>query len=104
MVNSSKRKVLRTLAALPLLAAPLPQSGGLTMPSLSQRAAALVWRLQLSGHQRVANPVSRLQREFRLGYTHACYLAHQLVNDGIWTLTIDRDGTRHALFGTQGQA
>lgn len=112
-MNSSNHKLLRSLAAMPRLTAPLSDGvasarlthqRALASPSLPQRAADLVWCSRLRGQQCLANPVSRPQPEFRLGYTHACYLAHHLAHDGIWTLAIRRDGTRLARFGTQGQA
>jgi hypothetical protein len=113
MVNSSKRKLLRSLAAMPLLAAPVPHGADPTRlahqlahprPSLYLPAADLARRLHMSGQHSLTNPVSRLQREFCLGYSHACYLAHQLAEDGVWALAIDQDGARHALFRPQGQA
>lgn len=88
MVNSSKRRLLLCLAAAPLLALP--------SPSLYLRATDLIQRLRRNGQRSLVNPVSRLQREFRLGYGNACFLAARLARDGQWTLAVDKDGVRHA--------
>ncbi|MYN45909.1 hypothetical protein GTP23_12710 [Pseudoduganella sp. FT93W] len=60
-------------------------------------AVALITRLYEMGTLRVYNPVSRLQREFRLGYRSACLLARLLDTEGYWRRTIDLDGTHIAI-------
>lgn len=45
----------------------------------------------------VKNPISRLQRQFRLGYRSASLLASLLEQSGHWQRAIDTDGTHFAL-------
>lgn len=44
----------------------------------------------------LVHPVSRLQREFGLGYARACALADHLAQRGEWTVDYDEGGTRCA--------
>ncbi len=48
------------------------------------------------GHTIVPFPVSRLQRQFALGYSYTCTLAELLVESGQWTIAFTADGSRYA--------
>jgi hypothetical protein len=52
--------------------------------------------LRSRGQTHLFYPVSRLQREFRLGYVRACALADLLAHRGEWTIRFSTDGTRYA--------
>jgi DNA segregation ATPase FtsK/SpoIIIE-like protein len=59
-------------------------------------ASEFVDRLRGRGTSVLVHPVSRLQREFGLGYARACALAERLAQRGEWTVAYDDHGTRHA--------
>lgn len=61
-------------------------------------AEATQWvdRLRGRGTGILVYPVSRLQREFGLGYARACALADSLAQRGEWTIAYDDSGTRYA--------
>lgn len=63
---------------------------------LIDRAMAFLSRRYAHGEQVFAFPVSRLQREFRLGYRKACALAEALHATGSWRLRTRPNGTRYA--------
>lgn len=82
--------------------APVPVAGA--TPNVPETAAdpllpeASQWvdRLRGRGTGILVHPVSRLQREFGLGYSRACALAECLAQRGEWTIAYDDTGTRHA--------
>ena len=59
---------------------------------------ARVWIARLRQQQInvLAGPISRLQREFRLGYGRACALAQCLEQHGEWSLFVNGAGARSA--------
>jgi hypothetical protein len=63
---------------------------------LPEPAVAWIGRLRSRGQTHLFYPVSRLQREFRLGYVRACALADLLAHRGEWTIRFSTDGTRYA--------
>jgi hypothetical protein len=81
--------------------APVPVAGA--TPNVPETAAdpllpeASQWvhRLRGRGTGILVHPVSRLQREFGLGYSRACALAECLAQRGEWTIAYDDTGTRH---------
>lgn len=48
------------------------------------------------GEEILEGPVSRLQREFRIGYSRACALAEALALDKYWRIELAEDGRRYA--------
>ncbi|WP_312548727.1 hypothetical protein [Massilia sp.] len=64
---------------------------------LLQRATEWIGQLRQRGQATVLYPVSRLQREFRIGYMRTCTLANALAQRGEWTIASTDDGTRYAL-------
>ena len=62
----------------------------------AEPALAWIGRLRNRGQTHLFYPVSRLQREFRLGYGRACALADLLAQRGEWTIGYSTDGTRYA--------
>jgi DNA segregation ATPase FtsK/SpoIIIE-like protein len=63
---------------------------------LLPEARQWVDRLRGRGTTVLVYPVSRLQREFRLGYARACALADCLAQRGEWTVAYDGGGTHYA--------
>ena len=63
---------------------------------LLPEASQWVDRQRGRGRTILVHPVSRLQREFGLGYARACALAACLAQRGEWTVAHDDNGTRHA--------
>lgn len=63
---------------------------------LPESTLAWIGRLRNRGQTHLFYPVSRLQREFRLGYGQACALADLLAQRGEWTIRYSTDGTRYA--------
>lgn len=63
---------------------------------LLREASQWVDRQRGRGTTILVHPVSRLQREFGLGYARACALADHLAQRGEWTVDYDEDGTRYA--------
>lgn len=60
--------------------------------------AAAVWieRLRDQGEDILLYPISRLQREFRIGYSRTCVLMEALTLDKHWIIAFAEDGTRYA--------
>jgi hypothetical protein len=58
----------------------------------------IAWLGQLRRHGQIhlLHPVSRLQREFLIGYNRTCALADSLARCGEWTIAFSADGTRYA--------
>lgn len=81
---------------------PFPSQGdassarGAAEDPLLAQAVGLIDRLRGRGTTVLAYPVSRLQREFSLGYSRACALADQLAQRGEWTIGYSDDGVRYA--------
>ncbi|TQK03457.1 hypothetical protein [Herbaspirillum sp. SJZ107] len=71
------------------------RQAGAAEPLLEQ-AVAWVGELRQHGQIHLLHPVSRLQREFRIGYNRTCALAHSLAQRGEWTIAFSADGTRYA--------
>ncbi len=67
-----------------------------TLASDLEQATAWIARLRHQQINLLAGPVSRLQREFRLGYGRACALAQRLEQHGEWTIFADGAGARSA--------
>jgi hypothetical protein len=74
----------------------LPPSGEAGEDPLLPEARQWVDRLRGRGTTKLMYPVSRLQREFRIGYTRTCALADCLAQHGEWTIAYDENGTRYA--------
>lgn len=68
---------------------------GAAAPLLAQ-AGAWIGQLRGAGEEVLLYPVSRLQRQFRLGYSRSCALAQALAQRGEWTIGFTEDGTRYA--------
>ncbi len=64
---------------------------------LLHRATEWIDQLRQRGQTTVLYPVSRLQREFLIGYMRTCALADALAQRGEWTILFMSDGTRYAL-------
>jgi len=115
-VNSLIRRKLLGSGALAGLALPLPRptpqhsgtvaGGPAVFPDLQAGESgddrllpdAMQWVDRLRGHgtAMLVYPVSRLQREFMLGYSRACALAGCLAQRGKWAIACDAAGTRFA--------
>jgi hypothetical protein len=65
---------------------------------LLPEATQWVDRLRGRGTGMLVHPVSRLQREFGLGYARACALAECLAQRGEWTIAFDDGGTATPAF------
>lgn len=63
---------------------------------LLPQAMAWIERLRGRGEDILPYPVSRLQREFRTGYSRAQALVDALVQRGEWSIAFAEDGTRYA--------
>lgn len=63
---------------------------------LLERAGKWTNGLRSRGQKIVPYPVSRLQREFRIGYNRTCALAETLAQQREWTIAYMNDGTRYA--------
>lgn len=68
---------------------------GATDPLLPQ-AAAWIEQLRCSGQLTLLYPISRLQREFRIGYSRTCALVDALAQCGEWVIAFAADGSRYA--------
>jgi len=68
---------------------------GAADPLLPQ-AAAWVEALRAQGEEILLYPISRLQREFRIGYSRSCALVEVLALDKYWTIAVAEDGSRYA--------
>jgi DNA segregation ATPase FtsK/SpoIIIE-like protein len=79
-----------------------PAAGiGAADPLLPQ-AAAWIARLRDSGQDVVLYPISRLQREFRIGYSRTCALVDALAFENHWIIAFAEDGTRYARLPSGG--
>ncbi|MGJ7917816.1 hypothetical protein ACI48D_20345 [Massilia sp. LXY-6] len=78
-------------------------AGGAAEPLLEQ-ALAWVDQLRQRGQTHLFYPVSRLQREFLIGYGRTCALADSLAQRGEWTIGFSGDGTRYARIHARAQA
>jgi len=65
------------------------------IPCIPQ-ACAWIGALRESGDTVLPYPISRLQRQFRIGYGRSCALVHALAQRGEWRIVFDEDGTRFA--------
>jgi DNA segregation ATPase FtsK/SpoIIIE-like protein len=63
---------------------------------LLPKAAAWVAQQRESGEDILLYPISRLQREFRIGYSRTCALVEALALDAHWIIEFAEDGTRYA--------
>jgi DNA segregation ATPase FtsK/SpoIIIE-like protein len=70
---------------------------------LLPRAIAWVEQQRCSGEDILLYPISRLQREFRTGYSRTCALAEALALDAHWVIDFLEDGTRYACLRTGAQ-
>lgn len=70
-------------------------SSDVTEPLLGP-AIAWVSQLRQSGVTELLYPVSRLQRQFLIGYDRTCRLADSLAERAEWTIDFSADGTRYA--------
>ncbi|KFI08310.1 hypothetical protein [Massilia sp. BSC265] len=68
---------------------------GAVDPLLAQ-ACAWIGQLRCAGEEILLYPVSRLQRQFRVGYSRSCALAQALARRGEWVIGFTEDGTRFA--------
>jgi hypothetical protein len=75
---------------------PADQGEAPLLASDLEQATAWIARLRQQQITVLAGPVSRLQREFRLGYGRACALAQCLEQHGEWTIFVDGAGARSA--------
>jgi len=73
----------------------LDGAGGAADPLLPE-AAAWVEQLRAQGEDIVLYPISRLQRQFRIGYSRTCALVEALALDQCWRIEFAEDGTRYA--------
>jgi DNA segregation ATPase FtsK/SpoIIIE-like protein len=118
MVQHKRRKLLWLPAAAVLTLLVLPRAGAVrahlqTAPQtgasaaddpLLDAAAAWVDHLRQRGQTHLFYPVSRLQREFRIGYGRTCALVDSLARRGDWTIGFSGDGTRYARIHSRGPA
>lgn len=105
-MNRDKRRKLLRLAAgaaagMLLLEAPAAHAAGAARgtpaaAALLDQASAWIDRLRAQGQRRLLYPISRTQREFRIGYGASCTLVEQLAQHGEWTIRYMGDGTRYA--------
>jgi hypothetical protein len=122
-MNSSKRRKLLAMLASTLVASALPCARAARAPArpgnaaqaqpacaagqtahidtgadalLLQRATEWVDGLRIRGQTILPYPVSRLQREFLIGYNRTWALAETLARQGEWTIAYMGDGTRYA--------
>ena len=63
---------------------------------LFSEAAAWVERLRDQGDDVLLYPISRLQRQFRIGYSRTCALVEALALDKYWIIEFAEDGSRYA--------
>jgi DNA segregation ATPase FtsK/SpoIIIE-like protein len=106
----TRRRFLATIGGVAvLMSGPVPLlriAGGMNGPAVYdeepffasdlEQVTAWIARLRQQQINVLAGPVSRLQREFRLGYRRACALAQRLEQHGEWTIFFDGAGARSA--------
>ena len=73
-----------------------PETSPAAEDPLLHDAAAWIDQLGQSGQTVLPYPVSRLQREFHIGYMRTCALADALAARGKWTVGFASDGVRYA--------
>lgn len=73
-----------------------PDTNLTAVDPLLHSAAAWIDQLRQRGQTLLPYPVSRLQREFHIGYTRTCALADTLAARGEWTVGFGSDGVRYA--------
>ena len=59
-------------------------------------AACWIESLSSQGEEVVLNPISRLQRQFRIGYSRTCALVDALARGQHWRIESGADGARSA--------
>jgi len=74
---------------------------GAADPLLAQ-ACAWARQLRAAGEEVLLYPVSRLQRQFRLGYSRSFALVEALARRGEWAVGYGDDGTRYARLAAGG--
>lgn len=118
MVQDKRRTLLRLSAAAVVTLLVLPRTGAAPAhlqfaPQIDESAgadplldAAAAWveRLRQRGQTHLFYPVSRLQREFRIGYSRTCALVDSLARRGEWTVGFSGDGTRYARIHSRERA
>lgn len=73
---------------------------GAADPLLPQACAWIAERRE-AGEDILLYPISRLQRQFRLGYSRSCALVEALAQRGEWRIAFAADGTRFARLGPE---
>lgn len=68
---------------------------GAAAPLLPE-AARWIEGLRSQGEEVVLYPISRLQRQFRIGYSRTCALVDALAHERHWRIEFGEDGTRSA--------
>lgn len=74
---------------------PPSEASGAADPLFPQ-AAAWVEQLRAEGESILLYPISRLQRQFRIGYSRTCALVEALALDQYWRIEFAEDGSRYA--------
>lgn len=100
MNRDKRRKLLRLAAGAVAAGMLLPQAraarGTPAAATLLDQASAWIDGLRAQGQRQLLYPISRTQREFRIGYRASCTLVEQLAQRGEWTIRFRGDGTRYA--------
>ena len=89
------------LAFFPVRSA-MTRTGETSEDPLLPEAKQWVDRQRGRGTTILVHPVSRLQREFGIGYARAFALADHLAQRGEWTVDYDEGGTRYARIHRMG--
>lgn len=113
MTDLKRRRMLAALAAAPAAGASLRaawagpraegEQGRLAADPLLPDAAAWIGGLRQQGQTLLPYPVSRLQRQFRIGYNRTCALAAALEQQGHWTIAVASNGVRYARITVGGK-
>lgn len=99
MNRDKRRKLLRLAAGAVAAGMLLPQARaarGTPAAALLGQASAWSDGLRAQGQRQLLYPISRTQREFRIGYRASCTLVERLAQRGEWTIRFRGDGTRYA--------
>lgn len=96
MAADSLRETMSRAAPAPRPAGAMPAPNLAAADPLLQSAAEWINRLRQSGQTTLPYPISRLQREFLIGYGRTCALANALAQRGEWTVAFGSDGVRYA--------
>lgn len=75
-----------------------------TADPLLPQAIAWVEQQRSTGEDILLYPISRLQREFRIGYSRTCALVEALALDAHWAIEFFEDGTRYARLRPRDEA